>query len=203
MTETYQQQSALAHLHLAARQQAGAASAGVILSERAFRGQVNLRGDAGDDAFTSAIAEVASVTLPLEPNTFTQAGGRTALWLGPDEWLLVLADADEAGAAAALRQALTGQHASVVETGHSRTVIGVSGPHARDVLMKGCSLDLHPRSFGPRHCAQTPLARNDMILAQITDAPAYEVNVRRSFAHYTWVWLEDAAREYGLTISQD
>ena len=47
-----------------------------------------------------------------------------------------------------------------------RTTLELSAPGARDVLAQGCSLDLHPRAFGPGDCAQTLLARAAVILHQ-------------------------------------
>ncbi len=200
MAERYKQQGALAHLHLAARTAEGPEDASVRLIERPFQGQINLRGEIGDEAFRSAVESVAGLSLPETPNSFLEQAGRRALWLGPNDWLIVLADGEETALAEALRAALAGQHASIAEVGHSRTVIGLAGARAREVLRKGCSLDLHPRAFGPGQCAQTLLARADMILLQADDRPTYEINARRSFADYVWRWLEDAAREYGCAL---
>lgn len=202
MPDRYLRQSALAHLHLAARVAEEQAEAPVVLSERAFRGMVNLRGDPGEKRFLAAAKTVLGADLPLDPNTTAQAREGALLWLGPDEWLLELRDGGEAEIAERLRSALAGQRHSVVEVGHSRALIGVDGPRARDVLMKGCSLDLHPRAFRPGHCAQTLLARAGMILRQVDDGPSYDLNVRRSFAEYVWTWLEDAAAEYGYAVGR-
>ena len=67
---------------------AGARGDGVTLAERPARARLNLRLDP-EDAEALAAAAVLGGALPLAPNTATDAGdGRTALWLGPDEWLL-------------------------------------------------------------------------------------------------------------------
>ena len=63
--------------------------AAVVISERPFLGHLNLRGDPGDGGFTSAAAGVLGFRLPTEPNTTVGEGGLLALWLGPDEWLVV------------------------------------------------------------------------------------------------------------------
>jgi sarcosine oxidase subunit gamma len=52
----------------------------------------------------------------------------------------------------------------VVDVGANRTTLLVSGPAARAVLERGCTLDLHPRSFTAGHCAQTTFARALMTL---------------------------------------
>lgn len=213
MAEAYLRQSALAHLGLAARAVAdqekagqGGMDAGVWIGECAFRGQINLRGNPSRRAFTDAVKDVIGCALPTKPNT--SAGpddlndGPRALWLGPDEWLLVTT----AGAEADLASALAGiAGAAVTDVSDGRTVISLSGRHARDVLMKGCPLDLHPSVFEPGHCAQSLLVRAAVILYRGADdaaagGAAFEIHVARSFAEYLWMWLEDAASEYGLRV---
>ena len=125
------------------------------------------------------------------------ASGRNAiLWLGPDEWLIVTPVGEQGAMETALGAALAGQHVSVVDTTDARTMIRIHGAHARDVLMKGCPLDLHPRAFGPGQCAQTIIAKADVLIHQRDDAPTYDIYVLCSFARYLWDWLVDAAKEF-------
>lgn len=210
MVDDYRRQGALAHLHLAAQETTEPGTAGVWLCARRFRGQINLRIDPRDSARVAAAEAALGVALPRAPNTSAHGADRTVLWLGPDEWLVVLAaDEDESAVADALAAALTEHHAAIVAVGHARTVIGVAGPRARDVLAKGCGLDLHPRAFGPGQCAQTALARAGIILHQRDGfhqregGPSYDIDCRRSFAPYVWAWLEDAAGEYGVAVIAD
>ena len=186
MVESYLRQSPLAPLGLLAR--AVPDAAGITLCERPFRHRVNLRGGAD-------VAEAVGPALPSQPNTATES----ALWLGPDEWL-ICGDTDPAPA---LLEAVKGLHATVTDVSEARAVIGLSGPHARDVLAKGCPLDLHPREFGPGRCAQSVLGQVAIILHQRDATPTYDIHVARSYAGYLWTWLEDAAEEYGLAVSAD
>ena len=202
MAEEPPRQSPLAHLRLGRRAVGDAGAARVRLAERPFRAQVNLRGDAGEASFRAAAEAALGLTLPLAPNTAAAAGDRAALGLGPDEWLVVAPPGDVNEIAAALRQALSGRAAAVTEVGEARTVIAVSGPSARDVLAKGCTLDLHPREFGPGRCAQSTVGTVDVIVHQTDEVPSYELYVQRSFAEYLWLWLEDAALEYGVAIGE-
>jgi sarcosine oxidase, subunit gamma len=201
MDKDYLQQSALAHFHLAARASARAGTAGVTLYERPWRGQLVLRGDIDSRAFVSALGRVLGVSAPRTPNTVKKKDDTAILWLGPDEWLIVVPGGREAKLSAELRKALARQHTALTDVSDSRVVIGLTGPHARDVLMKGCSLDLHPRAFAAGHCAQTRLARAHMLLHQLDESPAYDVYAHRSFADYVWRWLENAAEEYGIAIA--
>jgi len=136
------------------------------------------------------------VAPPPEPNTIASAAGTTICWLGPDEWLIVTAAGGQGAAEAALNSALDGLHASIVDTTDARTTIRIHGAHARDVLAKGCPMDLHPRSFGPGRCAQTLIAKADVLIHQLDDAPTYDIYVLCSFARYLWDWLVDASLEF-------
>jgi sarcosine oxidase subunit gamma len=136
------------------------------------------------DVRTTA-ASLLGVALPA-PNRVATAGERAILWLGPDEYLVVGPPDD--------RIVVTGD--SVVDVSANRTTIELSGPHARDILEKGMSIDLHPRSFGPGQCAQTLLARAQVLVRQVDAKPTYHVLVRGSFAPYLADWLVDAAKEF-------
>jgi len=199
-------QSALVHRGLAARAASGTGSgkAGIYLGERPSRGQLNLRGDATDAEFSEAVTTALGTALPTVPNTAAVGAGATALWLGPDEWLVVTEAARAAKMVAALEVAVAGRHAAVVDVSEGRAVIGLAGARAREVLMKGCSVDLHPAAFAPGACAQTRLARAAVLIYHTGDAqggPAYDIYVGRSFADYLWRWLEDAAAEYGVAVT--
>jgi sarcosine oxidase, subunit gamma len=113
---------------------------------------------------------------PTEPNT---TGGR-ALWLGPDEWLVIggreedYPDADAA-----------------VDVSAGRVCFELAGEDAEDVLAQGCSLDLHPSVFAAGRCAQTLLAKAQVILHR-RDAETFRILVRPSYAPYLRAWLDDA-----------
>ena len=170
---------------------------GLILAELAVPGQINLRGRPSDTAFLAAAGSVLDCRLPVSPNTVQTAGDLTVLWLGPDEWLVLTPPGAEAAIIARLREALAGIHAAVTDVSGNLARLRLAGNHARDVLAKGCSLDLHPRRFQPGQCAQTLILRCGIILHQIDDRPSYDLLPRRSFAEYLWMWLSDAMAEYG------
>jgi sarcosine oxidase subunit gamma len=203
MAEPYLRQSALAHRGLSRAAGDAVSGSGITLSERPFRAMLNLRGDPADAEFLKAAQAAAGVELPLEPNTTRRNGQVTALWLGPDEWLITAPQGEERVLAPALRAALGDRHAAVVDLTESRTVIAVSGAHARDLLAKGCTLDLHARVFKVGACAQTGLARAGALVHLLDETPSFEITILRSFADYMWVWLTDAAEEYGVALRQE
>jgi sarcosine oxidase subunit gamma len=177
---------------------------GVRLGERLDLGKINLRGNAHDRAFMAAVGRVLDLLLPSEPCTAAVSEQTTALWLGPDEWLVTCPAHDAPGLIEALRAALTDVHAAITEVTDGRVAFRVAGPSAREVLAKGCPLDLHSRAFPPGRCAQSLLAKASVLIHLVDDdrelGPSFDVYVARSFAHYSWMWLEDAGREYGVLV---
>ncbi|HEX5078735.1 MAG TPA: sarcosine oxidase subunit gamma family protein [Geminicoccaceae bacterium] len=176
---------------------------GIRLAERRL-GKIELRGDPADRAFMAAVGRTLDLLLPGEPNTTAGRGELAALWLGPDAWLLTSPPPQVAGHVAALRQALADVHAAVTEVSDGRVVLRLAGPSARDVLAKGCPLDLHPRAFAAGRCAQSLLAKASVLIHLVNDdaprGPTFDLYVARSFAHYLFAWLEDAGREFGAQV---
>jgi sarcosine oxidase, subunit gamma len=113
---------------------------------------------------------------PVEPNT--TAG--EVLWLGPDEWLVLGAREQDFPEAAA-----------AVDVSANRVCFELAGEDVEDLLAQGCALDLHPSVFAPGRCAQTLLARAQVILHR-PDERTFRILVRPSFAPYLRAWLEDA-----------
>jgi sarcosine oxidase subunit gamma len=173
------------------------ASGGAVrLAELPFLAQANVRLDA-KGAAADAVGLALGLQLPLEPNTVVRAGELTALWLGPDEWLVVGPPGTQQDLESRIRAATGDEPVSVTDVSAQRTTLLVAGPRARDLLAHGCPLDLHPRVFGAGRCAQTTLARAQIVLVARDESRAgFWVLVRSSFAGYLTDWLLDAAAEY-------
>jgi len=209
VVEAYLRQSPLAHLGLGGRAQAQRGEAGIAMDEQPFRGLVGVRAKAADPAALQAIEGVLGFALPREANTTASSGSALALWLGPDEWWIVTPGPDPQSGpqmTAALRDALAGHRGgATTDLSDSRTCLRIGGRQARALLSKGTPLDLHPRAFAAGRCAQSHLAKVDVLVHLVADdsgpdGPTFELYVLRSFAEYLWTWLEDASREYGLTV---
>jgi sarcosine oxidase subunit gamma len=172
------------------------ASAAFRMNERPFLELVNVRGDTRDAAFVSAVQSVIGCRPPERANTVARGNGYDVMWLGPDEWLAYSATAHDASRTAPLQTklgaALNGVFASAVDVGSGYTVLEISGTRARDVLARGCPLDLHPKLFGEGQCAQSHYFKASMTLLP-TGADSFDIVVRRSFADYFVKIMLDAA----------
>jgi sarcosine oxidase subunit gamma len=109
---------------------------------------------------------------PARPLASATAGAAAALWLGPDEWLL-LAEPGTAPPAVAGCQ--------VIDIGHRHLAFALEGPGAALVLNEGCPLDLDAQAFPPGACTRSLFGRIEIILWR-RGPEAFEIEVARSFA---------------------
>jgi sarcosine oxidase subunit gamma len=164
----------------------------LTLSELVPTGMIDLRCDPADKAVMATAQNALGFELPTTPGKSNAHGSREALWFGPDQWLIVAPAAD----VATILGTLDSGAVSATDVSDLRAAFELKGPHATDVLRKGCGIDLHPRAFGPGDCALTALARTRIALLQIDKAPTYRVWVERSVATYLWDWLVDAMMSF-------
>jgi sarcosine oxidase, subunit gamma len=139
-----------------------------------------VRGDPA--AFTGYGVPLSRAACRAETN-----GSVSALWLGPDEWLLLLPE----GQALPLTAM-----ASVVEVSDRQVAIAVTGEQAADVLNAYNPLDLHLEAFPVGMCTRTLFGKAEIVLWR-TGTNAFHIEVWRSFAPYVLGCLAEATREYG------
>lgn len=131
------------------------------------------------------------------------AGPLRVLCLGPGEWLLVAEERVGDDVLRRLAAELAGQGAVLVDMTEGLGVFEVSGSMAREVLSKGCGLDLDPHSFPVGRCARTRLAQMTVIIDHPNDAPGFDLYVARSYLRSLAEWLEDAAIEFNVSHELD
>jgi sarcosine oxidase, subunit gamma len=172
----------------------GAMAAAVRFSvrENAFVDLVNVRGDERDTSFMHAIETIVGCRAPTQPNTVSQGPSYDMIWLGPDEWLVRSHKRVGPSLSAALAGALDVASASAVDVGSGFSVLTLRGTLVREVLARGCPLDLHPREFRTGQCAQSHFFKAGITLVMVAD-DVFDVIVRRSFADYFVRMLADAA----------
>ncbi|MHA1566788.1 MAG: sarcosine oxidase subunit gamma [Alphaproteobacteria bacterium] len=137
------------------------------------------------DAFTCPI--------PAKVGEMSSSAGRTALCLGPDEWLLLAPLSAQETIAAHFADIREKASHSLVDVGHRSHAIEVTGPAAAMLLNTGCPLDLDAMPVG--RCTRTIIDKVEIILMKL-DAEHYRLEVARSFAEYLWTFLTTAGREF-------
>ncbi len=127
----------------------------------------------------------------------TQSGNTSALWLGPDRWLIV--EKENRDLETVLRSAVSEEIAAITDQSHSRCVLRLSGTQARNILRKGTTLDLDERMFNLGDVRTTSLFHMNGIIHCLR-GDSFDLYVARSFAQSFFEVITHAATEYGYQI---
>jgi sarcosine oxidase, subunit gamma len=122
------------------------------------------------------------------------SGPMRALCVGLDEWLLISQELDSQVMRARLEPLLIAQCLALVDLTDALVAFEVQGAVARELLAKGCGLDL--QQFSPGRCARTRFAQIPVTIQCLDEPMRFELLVARSYATYLRVWLIDAAMEF-------
>lgn len=147
----------------------------------------------------SAIDSVLGVGWP--PKTGSVASGRAdVICVGPTDWLVVAADPDTTVWLQRLDVAFQGSAFRATNMSQALVRIEIDGSEVRDLLAKGCALDLHPSRFAPGRSARTRFAGVPVII-RCTGVSRFECIVTLSYADYLLGWLDDAVLEFPGTAA--
>jgi sarcosine oxidase subunit gamma len=141
-----------------------------------------------------AAEKAFGLALPQAACTAAAAGERAALWLGPDEWLLLFPAAERDTLDASFRETLDELPYSLVDVGERQVALEITGPQAATLLNCGCPLDFDTVPVG--FCSRTILGKAEIVLWR-KGAQHFHLEVWRSFASYVDQLLAEAGREFG------
>ena len=155
-----------------------------IVDVAAYRGRAQQLSDA---------ARAHGVTLPTF-GRIAAGHSRLTLCVRPERWLLLTPPA-AAGAAAADWQRHCAGAGAAVDLSSGLAVLYLEGPAMREMLARGCRLDLDPAMFPRGHAAATIVAQVSIILAAL--GPGLMLLTPATTAMHLNEWLESAARGFG------
>jgi sarcosine oxidase, subunit gamma len=147
----------------------------------------------GGEPVRVACGMVFGAELPSRLGVAGEGDQRAALWLGPDEWLLIANGADVSAIGDVLESVLEGTAHSLVDVSHRQIGLLASGPTAARVLNAGCPLDLDPRAFPVGFATRTLFDKVEIVLWRHAET-MFHVELWRSFAPYLAASLTEAAR---------
>ena len=191
-------QSPLHHAELDALSKKGVRKGGVHLCENKLQAHLTLRCNPNNTEQLAAVVRVLDVALPLQPLTSVEKGDVSIRWISPDEWLIVVPGEKAFEVETRFREEMEGHHSLVNSSGGS-TILELSGDNVVDMLKKSTPIDLHPKEFPVGKVVSTVFAKSSAIIRRTGDK-RFELVIRRSFADYIWLWIQDASREFGLVI---
>ena len=190
-------ESPLHHVGLEGIADTPATDAGVVFSEAALMGHLTLRCEPSSPLMAVA-QSILGVALPLSPLTSVEQGDLVVRWIAPDEWLISLPNDQVFDLETRFRTEMNGHH-SLVNGSGGMTVYKLRGKHVVDMLKKSTPVDLHDSEFPVGKVVSTVFAKAGAVIRR-TGGSEFELVVRRSFADYIWLWIQDASQEYGLAL---
>lgn len=167
----------------------GASFAGyATIRETGPLGMISLRAKADVTGLAEAIKAATGCDLP-GPRQILRKGKKSAGWMSPDEYLLMMPIAQAGAALATVQAALAGQHHLAVDISGARAVFTIDA-HARSVLAK-----LSPTDFAALPQGELRRTRLAQVAAAFwLDGEGATVICFASVAQYVFDLLCNAAK---------
>ncbi|MDT8343742.1 MAG: sarcosine oxidase subunit gamma family protein [Thermohalobaculum sp.] len=163
----------------------------IRVEEAGLTGMIALRGDLGAPAMAAAVRAATGAAVPAPLRLESGADGR-AVWMSPDELLLLTAIGDAPAALATAEAALSGQHAMALDVSDARVVFRLSGAKVAEVLAKGAPVDLRAAAFSVGSARRTHLGSIAVGFWRL-GPEEWEIVCFRSLAHHLADWLAQAS----------
>jgi sarcosine oxidase subunit gamma len=126
----------------------------------------------------------------------TSGSDPLALWIGPEQWLLV-SDARSS------QSLIDHCGARLGDTLHAATdasaaleCIAIQGTRARDLLAMASAIDFHPTAFAAHQCVRARFARTAALIHCVADE-RFVLYVDRSVSRYVLDWVDHARLSIG------
>jgi sarcosine oxidase subunit gamma len=147
----------------------------------------------GSPDVAARVGAIFGAAPSLAPRRAKEAGGRAALWLGPDEWLLIAEGELPDTLVGELETAVAELPHALVDVSQRQIGLVLEGPLAARALSAGCPLDLDERAFGIGDATRTMLSKAEAVLWR-KGSQRFHLEVWRSFADFAVNFLSEAAR---------
>lgn len=154
-------------------------------------GQITLRGNLGNKSMANAVETVTGLGVPAQLGV-EAAGDTRAVWMSPDELLLICAKDAAADAVVRADKALARSHHLALDVSDTRAVLRLTGALVGEVLAKGVPCDCSDKGFPVGRARRTHLGGLAVGIWRL-DAESWEIVCFRSYAHHLRAWLEQAA----------
>ena len=151
------------------------------------------------EAAAAAISKTLGIDCPTSPGICNANEHTQIAWNGPNSWMIIASDEEAKRKPGELLKSLqkaVGDTGAVVDQSHGRCALRLSGIHARKVMAKNTSIDLHPLAFATGQCALTSVAHMSALVIQVDDTPGYDLFVARSQARSFAHAIEHACHEF-------
>ena len=148
--------------------------------------------------FITAIGKNLNMILPSEANTSTSGEALTALWLSPDEWMLVSnkvvsEDTNTYEVEDNLINNISKVNlGAVTDVSDQFVMINIKGNKVFDLFATGSPFNFNEFKNKKGSVVQTILSHIDVII-HLTEKNEVNLLVRRSFSEHLYSWINDSA----------
>ena len=169
---------------------------GIVVKEISPTMKLNLRGKKRE--FLTNIGKNLNMILPTEANTSTTSDKLTAIWLSPDEWMIIsneLAskDTNKSDLYEMLFNSISKTNlGAVIDVTDQFVQLELKGENVYEIFSAGSPFNFNEFKEKKGSTAQTVLNHIDVILHH-KDENILNLFVRRSFAEHLCSWIEDCA----------
>ena len=158
--------------------------------------KINLRGKKRE--FLTNVGKNLNMILPTEANTSTTSDKLTAIWLSPDEWMIVSNElVSKETNKYELQEILFNSISkttlgAVVDVTDQFVQLELKGENIYEIFSAGSPFNFNQFREKKGSTTQTVLNHVDVILHH-KDKNIVNLFVRRSFAEHLWSWIEDCS----------
>jgi Sarcosine oxidase gamma subunit len=169
---------------------------GIVVKEISPTMKLNLRGKKRE--FFTIIGKNLNMLLPTEANTSTISDKLTAIWLSPDEWMIVTndevkKDTNEYQLNEILFNDISKSSlGAIIDVTDQFVQLEIKGKNIYEIFSAGSPFNFSEFKDKKGSSVQTILNHIDVIVHNKGDQ-IVNLFVRRSFAQHLWSWINDSA----------
>jgi len=158
--------------------------------------KINLRGKKRE--FLTIVGKNLNMILPTEANTSTTSDKLTAIWLSPDEWMivsneLVNKDTNKYELYKMLFNSVSKTNlGAVIDVTDQLVQLEIKGENIYEIFSAGCPFNFNEFKRKKGSTTQTVLNHIDVII-HLKEEKVVNLFVRRSFAEHLYSWIDDTA----------
>ena len=137
--------------------------------------------------------QIEGLGFPMENSKVESNKETRILWSAPRTWFII---SKKENIINNIKEKFTDENFSITDISHSRAVIQIKGLQAREILKKGCPLNIN--EFKTNNCAGTIFHGISIVVDLIDNNPdTFNLLTLRSFGESFYHHITDAALEFG------
>ncbi len=137
--------------------------------------------------------KIGDLDLPLESPKVTMNKETRVLWNAPRTWLII---SSKKNIVSSIKDKCDNENFAVTDISHSRAVIQIKGLQAKEVLKKGCPININ--EIQVNNCAGTVFNGITIVVDCINNNPdTFNLLALRSFGETFYHHITDSALEFG------